>query len=241
MPHHAGAPVRRLGPSIAAVIAAVLLVTALAGTVAAKESVVVTLDAPIAMDSPPGAVLLVGITGTASDTDGEPVPVIGTPFYLKLTGRNGATTRAAAEGTATPGHYLLRIEVPAGGPRDIEVGIHGSNQDGPVALPVRLEGPALTFGPIREGTSQLDPAALSAAPATGSGAPAAPAGQAGVSVAPAVGNEPAPAADAGPGLPILVLVVVLAATVLLAMAGRLVTRQRTARGAGGAGGAARGG
>lgn len=222
-------PIPRPRPShLAAALGAALLVVGLAGPVAAKETVVATLEAPIAMDSPPGVVLLVAITATAPDADGTPAPVIGTPFYLKLTGPDGATTRAAAEATSTPGRYLMRIEVPPGGPREVEVGIHGSNQDGPMDLPVRLEGRTLAFGPIGEGTAQVDPewaaeAARAAADATAAAPVPAPSA---ATLAPAAGVAGASDQDQAPVLAAaVVLAAVALAVVMLLLARRLASRR----------------
>ena len=149
---------RRLRPAVVIVAVAGLLVSLGAVPAAGKEFLQATLDAPIAFDSPPGAILLVGVTVMAPDgANGEMVPVIGSPIALILTGRSGATTRAAAEGTETDGYYLFHLEVPAGGPRRLEVGMHGSGPDGPVDLPITLTTDPFTFGPIREGTAQIAP------------------------------------------------------------------------------------
>ena len=48
-------------------------------------------------------------------------------MYLRLFGRDGATTRAAAAAERRRGHYTLRIAIPAGGARELEIGIHGTS------------------------------------------------------------------------------------------------------------------
>lgn len=182
----------RLRPAVVILAVAGLLVSFGAVPVAGKEFLEATLDAPIAFDSPPGAILLVGVTVMAPDgANGAMVPVIGSPIALILTGRNGATTRAAAEGTKTDGYYLFHLEVPAGGPRRLEVGMHGSGPDGPVDLPITLTTDPFTFGPIREGTAQIAPPVDGSRSGAAGGASTAPEQPAAPVVAPAV----APAAD----------------------------------------------
>ena len=134
--------------SLAPLLALTLLVL-LAEPVAAKEDLQAVLDAPIAMDTPGGTEILVGITVTVPTDDGR-VPVVGSPIYLKLTGRDGDTTRAAAAADRTEGHYTVRIAIPAGGARVAEIGIHGN-----VDMPMTIVNDPFTFGPITAGTSQL--------------------------------------------------------------------------------------
>ncbi len=109
-----------------AIAAALLAVALLAAPVAAKEFVEARLDAPIPMGTPGGTEILVGIQVSVSEPDGIH-PVEGTPMYLRLFGRDGSTTRAAAAADKTPGHYTFRIAIPAGGARDLEIGIHGTS------------------------------------------------------------------------------------------------------------------
>ena len=136
--------------SVAARLALTQLVL-LAAPAAAKEDLRAVQDAPIAMDTPGGTEILVGITVTAPSDDGR-VPVVGSPIYLKLTGRDGDTTRAAAAADRTEGHYTVRISIPAGGAREAEIGIHGTFD-----LPMMIMNDPFTFGPITARTSQLAP------------------------------------------------------------------------------------
>ena len=130
---------------------AICLLALLATPVAAKEDLEVTFDAPIAMDTPGGTEILVGLMVTAPGEDGR-VPVVGSPIYLKLTGRDGATTRAAAAGERTEGHYTVRIAVPAGGAREAEVGMHGTFD-----MPIMIMSDPFTFGPVTARTAQVAP------------------------------------------------------------------------------------
>ena len=194
-----------------AAMAAVLLTLALvAAPVAAKELEEARLDAPIPMGLPGGTEILVGTTVTVASPDG-PLAVEGTPVYLRLTGPDGATTRAAGAADRIAGHYTFRIAIPAGGARAIEIGIHGSSD-----LPIMLAGDdPFTFGGITPGTAQLAPppaAALTPLPRVAAPAPAVP--------APAA--EPAPASA-----PITIWVAVGLAALAAALA--VVVAARTLR------------
>ena len=176
---------------------AVLLVLA-AGAVPAlaKEGMLARLDAPIALGTPPGAELLVGVTVTISDA-GIDRPVEGSPIQLVLTGREGSSMRAAGAPEGKPGHYVMRITVPAGGARRAEVVMHGTSD-----LPIALTDDPFAFGSVTAGTAQVAPplkAAMTPFPRA-SAAAAAP-----VAIAPAapvpVGPATEPAAPAGPASP----------------------------------------
>ena len=130
---------------------AITLLTLLATPIAAKEWHEARFDAPIAMGTPGGSEILVGITVTSLSGAGL-VPVEGRPIYLQLTGRYGDTRRAAAAADRIPGHYTVRIAIPAGGARDAEVGIQGT-----VDLPIMLMNDPFMFGPISATTAQLAP------------------------------------------------------------------------------------
>ena len=138
--------------SVAPLLALALL-TLLATPIAAKEWLEARLDAPIAMDTPGGTQILVGIAVTAPTEEGL-MPVDGSPIYLELTGRYGDTTRAAASPDRMPGHYTVRIAIPAGGAREAEIGIHGTTD-----LPMMLMNDPFQFGPITARTAQLAPSA----------------------------------------------------------------------------------
>ena len=204
-----------------AIVVALLAVALLVAPVAAKEFVEARLDAPIPMGLPGGTEILVGITVTADAPDG-PLAVEGTPMYLRLFGRDGATTRAAAAADRTPGHYTFRIAIPAGGARDLEIGIHGTSD-----LPVMLAGDdPFTFGGITARTAQLaPPLAPAPTPVARVAAPVAPV------ATPA--TQPAPE-SATPGVTLAAVVLAVLAAGLLVAAARTVRarRPRVARDAG---------
>ena len=52
--------------------------------------------------------------------------VEGSPMYVRLIGRDGAIHRGRGPRGPAPGHYTVRIAVPAGGVKAVEIGIHGS-------------------------------------------------------------------------------------------------------------------
>ena len=167
----------------AAVLLALALLAAAAAPAAAKEWLEAELDAPIAMDTPPGTEILVGVTVTVPEGQ-DRGPLDGSPLYVTLTGADGEVTRALATEDGPDRHYTVRIAIPAGGARDIEIGLQGETD-----LPMVLMADPFTFGPITAGTAQRAPAAAGAMPAE----PAAPA-----AVPTAAGtSSPLPLAAAG--------------------------------------------
>jgi hypothetical protein len=191
---------------------ALTLLTLLVAPVAAKQWLEARFDAPIAMDTPGGTEILVGITVIAPADDAT-YPVVGSPVYLELTGRYGDTTRAAAASDRTPGHYTLRIAIPAGGARAAEIGI-----DGTTDLPMMLMNDPFTFGAITARTSQLAPPLAApnvVRPAASAAAPA-----------PAPVATPAPA----PSTPMAGLLAALAIAGVAGLAVGLVARRRHAAG-----------
>lgn len=199
--------------SLGLALVAVLLLAAVPAV--AKEGLTARLDAPIAMGTPPGTEILVGMTVTVPGEVGDH-PVEGTPMYLKLIGRDGAVTRAAGAADRTPGHYTMRIAIPDGGVRDIEIGIHGSSD-----LPIMLVNDPFTFGGVTAATAQLAPPVppmLTPLPRTVETAPL-----------PAPASPAAPGAAAtAPGIPVLVASVGLLGVALIAAAGVLLVRRRRA-------------
>lgn len=201
-------------------ILSIATVIALVGApaVLAKEWMEVTLDAPIAMGTPGGTEIIVGLTVTVPDPEtGELHPVEGTPLQIRLVGPEGATTQGVATADGVPGHYTATIAIPEGGARDIEFGIGGSWD-----MAVMVKEDPFAFGEISDRTAQLAPVAAAAPVKVAPVEPASPAAQ------PAV--EPAPeAAPAPPAVApeLLVSIVVLAA---LAVAAGVAVRRRRAPG-----------
>ena len=207
---------------VAALIAAVALVAALAVPASAKVFNEATLDAPIAMDTPPGTEILVGVTVVAPGADGAMHPVEGSPIRLILTGRDWSTTYADGAADGRPGHYLMRIEIPTGGARGAQVTIHGTMEL------VMLMADPFTFGGVTARTAQVAPPLTPRPPAS---APAAVAPVAPVAPAPGV-PQADPVGAAAPSGPPLVLGVgvaalaVSAALLLLALVRRAGSGRR---------------
>ena len=177
-----------------------------------------TLDAPIPMGTPGGTELLVGVTVTVPDETGAEHPVEGTPVYLALVGRDGATTRAMGAADRTPGHYTMRIVVPEGGARGIEVGIHGTSD-----LAIMVAGETLVFGDVTATTAQVAPPlapALTPFPRAANPSPTLPR------------RRCPPPCAAAPDLPAPLLVAVAIGGLVLLTGGLLLARRRRAMAAG---------
>lgn len=211
-------------PTIAVLVASALLLT-LSGSVFAKtalgkEWLEATLDAPIAMDTPAGTEILVGVTVLAPGDDGTMQPVVGSPIRLILTGRYGATTDAAGAWDGTPGHYAMRITIPEGGARRAVVAMHGTSD-----LPLTLMADPFTFGGITPRTAQVAPPL---APPMTPFPRASAAAQAVAPVQPAVQSgpvtEPEPPASALPIAGLAAALMVLAAGIAVVARARSVRR-----------------
>lgn len=201
---------------------ACLLLAIAAQPALAKELFQAALDAPIAMDTPPGTTILVGVTVTMPDGD-IVRPIEGSPIYLRLFGRDGSSTRAAGVADVPRGHYTMLIEIPAGGARRVEVGIHGTTD-----LPITLLTDPLAFGGITAHTAQ-------AAPALAPALTPFPRASAAAAVEPApVVPDPAPAAGAGapaPGPSPLPWLLAVATGLVLVVGVGLAARRRSRAGA----------
>jgi hypothetical protein len=147
---------RRIATVIAALGLAAASVGAAAAPALAKEGLDARLDAPIALGTPAGTELLVGVTVSALDEDGVH-PVYGSPIVLILSGRDGTETEAHGVEDAS-GHYVMRITVPSGGARGARVVMRGMGSDGPADIEMRLAADPFAFGGVTTGTAQLAPA-----------------------------------------------------------------------------------
>jgi hypothetical protein len=196
-------------PSIGLALGIASVFVALAAVpVAAKEFMQARLDAPIAMGTPEGTEIQVGVTVEVLTNDGLR-PMEGSPVYVRLFGRDGTSIRAEAAEDRIAGHYTVRIVIPDGGARGIEVGLGGST-----ALPMMLVGDTLTFGGITSATAQaVRP------PAAGGAALASPAQQTPqVDPAAVAGEAPAVVTSAvSPAAPAAVLLGVAALIALTAV------------------------
>ena len=206
----------------AAVLAAATTLLLLAVVpAAAKEFLQARLEAPISFDSPPGAELQVALLVTVPDGD-ENHPVDGSPISLRLYGPDGDTTEARGITGSAPGRYVMRIEVPAGGARRLEVFMRGASD-----FPIFLTEDPFTFKPMGSGTAQLWPAPVAAAPRAPV-AVATPASRPAPQPQPDPVATPAPPAEAAPWLVPLAAVAALAVLALVAVAVISRTRSRGA-------------
>jgi hypothetical protein len=221
---------RRIARVLAALLAIGALLLVAVAPAAAKEFLQARLEAPISFQSPPGAELEVAVVVTVPDGV-ENHPVDGSPIWLRLIGPKGDTTEAPGTMGTGPGRYVMRIEVPAGGPRRLELFMRGTGD-----LPILLDGDPFTFRPIGAGTAQLAPALAAATPrapavATPLANAPAPARPAAEPVAhPAA--APASSSEVQPWLAPLAAILVLAVVApgLAAVAGRVRSRRGSLQG-----------
>ena len=193
--------------AVAVLAAATALLLIAVVPAAAKEFLQARLEAPISFDSPPGAELQVAVLVTLPD-GGENHPVDGSPIALRLYGPDGDSTEAPGITGSAPGRYVMRIEVPAGGARRLEVFLRGSSD-----LPIMLTEDPFTFKPMGNGTAQLWPAPVAAAPRAPV-AVATPATRPAPQPQPQPVATPAPPAEAAPWLVPLLAVAGLAVLAL---------------------------
>jgi len=210
-------PIRRSHAATVAALAMALM--AFAAPALAKEALDAQLEAPIARDTPGGTILLLGVRVTMTDATGTH-DIDASPVYVRLTGPDGDSSLALAT-QSRPGHYTVRVTVPVGGVKAVEVGMHGSPD-----LPYNLVGFTIVPGSISAKTAQVAP------PLPAATAPVARATAAPRVVAPAqpaaqpVASTPV-AAPADPGPAVLVVgALALVAVGLVALA--LVRRTRIA-------------
>jgi hypothetical protein len=105
-------------------VGALLLLAA--SPAAAKEGAIAKLETAVHRDAQPGSTIEVAWSVIHVSGDGE-VPISGTPFFVRLTGPDGASNEAP--GIETPsgsGHYRASIVVPRGGIQDVTVALVGT-------------------------------------------------------------------------------------------------------------------
>lgn len=103
-----------------------VLVAALAAAVpaAAKEGAHAHLLAPLPAHPNPGTFITVRWSVDVPGPGGKRVPFGAIGMFVRLVGGDGASTTAAAPQVYGP-PYSVRIRVPAGGVRDIQIGLRG--------------------------------------------------------------------------------------------------------------------
>jgi hypothetical protein len=211
--------------ALAALVAAGALLLTVAAPAAAKEFLQARLEAPISFQSPPGAELEVAVLVTVPDGVVDH-PVDGSPIWLRLIGPNGDITEAPGKMGTGPGRYVMRIEVPPGGPRRLEVFMRGTGD-----LPILLSGDPFTFRPMGAGTAQLAPALAVATPRVPS-APSPVSNARPAQPAAETAATPIPSGEVQPWLAPLVAILALAAIALgaLGVAGRVRSRRGSLQG-----------
>jgi len=105
------------------IVFALTLTLAAAAPAAAKEGAQAHLLTPLPSHANAGAVVTVKWTVDATGANGKRVPFGAIGMFVRLVGRNGASTTATAPQHGQP--YSVRIRVPRGGIRNIQVGLHG--------------------------------------------------------------------------------------------------------------------
>lgn len=118
----------------------VALVTA--GSAAAKEGARAHLLSPLPAHPRPGRLITVRWSVDVAGPDGTRVPFSAIGMFLRLFGRGGASTTAAAMQTTGP-PYSARVRVPRGGIRRIRFGLMGTSC-GPTGC-----SPSPAFFPLR--------------------------------------------------------------------------------------------
>ena len=147
--------------TLAAFAAAVVLGLAAVPALAKGPILEASLEQPVSLESPPGAELLVALTVTVDEAF-EGHSAVGAPVWLRLIGPTGDTTEAAGSIGTGHGRYEMRIKVPEGGPRRLEVYMPGGTGESDIQL--WLMNDPFTFRPVGEGTAQLAPPLAPMAP-----------------------------------------------------------------------------
>jgi hypothetical protein len=99
------------------------LVVAVAAPAAAKNGAEARLLTQLPLHAKPGAVISINWTVDEPAANGKRVPFGASGMFVRLIGRGNASTTATAPQNGPP--YSVRIRVPRGGIRNIEVGLHG--------------------------------------------------------------------------------------------------------------------
>ena len=101
------------------------LLLALGGFALAKGPATARFVTPLPAGAPPGATLQLEVEVSVVGEDGEPVPMKGSPVFIRLSGSTGAASEAAGD-EVRPGAYRARVVVPDGGIARVEVGLRGT-------------------------------------------------------------------------------------------------------------------
>ena len=94
---------------------------------AAKEGVTATLGSALPVDAPAGTRLAVRWTLSARDEDGTRRPFSALGVFVRLLSKTGAGAKVGVASSAADddGRYAASVVVPAGGIRDVQIGLRG--------------------------------------------------------------------------------------------------------------------
>jgi hypothetical protein len=119
---------------------AALAALAVAPPALAKDRVTATIDAPTACDAAAGATIT--ISWSLANAEHEPFGASGIFVRLRRFGGRPAVRKAARADRT--GHYTVRVKVPRGGIRRIDVGLEGTTTAGGVTSDADI------FFPVRD-------------------------------------------------------------------------------------------
>jgi hypothetical protein len=108
-------------------LCAVLAALAAVPAATAKEGAWAYLLRPLPLQVAPGSVVTIRWRVDVPGEKGKRIPFGADGMFVRVTGRNGSTTRATALHPGPP--YEARIRVPAGGIRAVRFGLMGTACD----------------------------------------------------------------------------------------------------------------
>lgn len=111
--------------SFAFALSTLLVLAATVGAVA-KGDAIVTLDAAVPGDSEPGSKITVGWTVETPIEGGDMAPFNAEGMFIRLIPTTGDPVEAVRHQRPL-GHYVATMTVPAGGIRNVEVGLRGES------------------------------------------------------------------------------------------------------------------
>jgi hypothetical protein len=195
-----------------------ILVLAMTAGVLAKGDAIVTLDASLPADPEPGTELTVGWTLETLGENGERFPFNAEAVFVRLVPASGEPVEVV--GRQGPlGHYVATVTVPAGGIRDVEVGLRGESCTGGTCQRSDImfaiddsATPLFAAAPARAGGANPGGA--------GDGAAAAPESAAGSTSLPSMTSDALPMGLLGLALALAAIVVAIA---VVRMRGRALT------------------
>ena len=114
---------RRLRPIAISLVSLGLLLSGAAIASAKGEDAVVTLDAPLPVDAPPGSTVRIAWSVDIA-TDSGSLPFNAEGVFVRLAPASGEPVHITAR-QDRPGHYVATVQVPAGGLGKVLFGLRG--------------------------------------------------------------------------------------------------------------------